>query len=105
VRAVASEPAAPPAPRDAPSGGGRYEVALVTGTVRVPTNDFRGALAEVNRVAEELSTLPGTQAQVVESPLDTSSRAQIQGRHSESESGTMEPRFVLRVVRDHQEAS
>jgi hypothetical protein len=105
VRAVASEPAAPPAPRDAPFGGGRYEVALVTGTVRVPTNDFRGALAEVNRVAEELSTLPGTQAQVVESPLDTSSRAQIQGRHSESESGTMEPRFVLRVVRDHQEAS
>jgi hypothetical protein len=57
----------------------------------------------VNRLAEELAALPGTQADIVQSPLDTSSRAQIEGRHSEHESRTMEPRFVLRVVRDHGE--
>ncbi len=103
VRAVTAEPPSPRPTADEAFAGGRYEVALVAGTVRVANNDFRGALAEVNRLAEELAALPGTQADIVQSPLDTSSRAQIEGRHSEHESRTMEPRFVLRVVRDHGE--
>ncbi|HXS51885.1 MAG TPA: hypothetical protein VN782_05085 [Usitatibacter sp.] len=81
--------------------GGRYEVALVEGTVRVASNDFRDALGDVNRLAQELEALPGTHAEVVESPLDTSSTVQIQGRHEGGEPDTMQPRFVLRVVRDH----
>jgi hypothetical protein len=81
--------------------GGRYEVALVAGTVRVATNDFRDALGEVRRLAGEISTLPGTRAEVVDSPLDTSSSAAILGTHKGSEPETMRPGFVLRVVRDH----
>ncbi|HSN20092.1 MAG TPA: hypothetical protein VLS49_05410 [Usitatibacter sp.] len=101
VRAVTAE-AAPARPAQPEAfGGGRYEIALVAGTVHVANNDFRGALADVNRLADELSALPGTRADVVESPLDTASNVQIQGRHSEREPQTMEPRFVLRVVRDH----
>jgi hypothetical protein len=76
-------------------------VALVEGTVRVATNDFRGALDDVNRLARELEALPATRAEVLESPLDTSSTVQIQGRHEGEEPDTMQPRFVLRVVRDH----
>ena len=89
---------------EAPSGpfaGGRYEVALVEGTVRVASNDFRTALQEVESVAGDLRELPATQANITESPLDVSSSVEIQGRHGEHEGSTMTPRFVLRVVRDH----
>jgi hypothetical protein len=81
--------------------GGRYEVALVEGTVRVATNDFRDALAEVRRLADDLAALPGTTAEVVESPLDTRSTVAILGKHTGSEPQVMQPAFVLRVVRDH----
>lgn len=101
VRSLTTEPPAQRPAGEEGFGGGRYEVALVVGTVRVANNDFRGALGDVNRLADELSALPDTRADVIESPLDTSSKVQIQGRHSEHEAETMEPRFVVRVVRDH----
>jgi hypothetical protein len=81
--------------------GGRYEVALVEGTVHVATNDFRDALADVRRLADEIAALPGTTAEVVESPLDTRSSVAILGKHGGSEPQAMQPGFVLRVVRDH----
>lgn len=105
VRVVSAEPAVQHPAADDTFGGGRYEVALVVGTVRVANNDFRGALADVNRLAAELAALPATHADVLESPLDTSSKMRIEGRHSEREPQSMEPRFVLRVVRDHGGAS
>jgi len=80
---------------------GRYEVAVIEGTVRVPINDFRGALDAVGRLASDLSAMPGTSAAIVESPLDLRTSAQIHGRHEGAEPDTMEPRFVLRVIRDH----
>ena len=101
VRAISSQPEPTRPAQPGAFAGGRYEVALVDGTVHVANNDFRDALADVNRLAREISSLPATQAVVMESPLDTSSKVQIQGRHDESEPATMEPRFVLRVVRDH----
>ncbi len=85
----------------APLSNGRYEVALVEATVREPTNDFRDALDAVTHLADEIATLPGTKAEVVESPLDVSSSVQILGKHAEKEAPTMELRFVLRIVRDH----
>jgi len=85
----------------APFSNGRYEVALVEATVREPTNDFRDALETVTRLAGEIATLPGTTADVVESPLDVSSSVAIQGRHGRSDPATMQLRFVLRVTRDH----
>jgi len=105
VRAMSTEPQATRPPEPGSFAGGRYEVALVDGTVHVPDNDFRDALEDVKRLASELSSLPGTRAEVMQSPLDTSSSVQIQGRHDDSEPATMDPRFVLRVVRDHGAAS
>lgn len=106
VSAGAAPPAARPAEAaDGPFSGGRYEVALVEGTVRVANNDFRGALEAVERLATDVGAIPGASADVVESPLDTRSSYEILGKHSGNEPATMEPRFVLRVVRDHRGAS
>ncbi len=105
VKAISTEPQPTRPPEAGAFAGGRYEIALVDGTVHVANNDFRDALDEVNRLVHELSSLPGTRAEILESPLDTSSKLQIQGRHDESEPATMEPRFVIRVVRDHGAAS
>jgi hypothetical protein len=101
-----SETAPPPGPaataEDAnPSfAGGRYEVALVEGTVRVAQNDFRGALAEVERLAEDISRAPGTRATIQDSPLELRPTVSLQGRLADRESPQMEPRFVLRIVRE-----
>jgi hypothetical protein len=106
VSAGAAPPVARPAEAaDGPFSGGRYEVALVEGTVRVANNDFRGALEAVERLATDVGAIPGASADVVESPLDTRSSYEILGKHSGNEPATMEPRFVLRVVRDHRGAS
>lgn len=106
VKAVSRTAEAPPPPPNAaadanpPFAGGRYEVALVEATVRVGANDFRGALDEARGLAEEIARLPGFTADVVESPLDVRSSLQLQGRHNRSDPATMEPRFVLRIVRE-----
>ena len=83
-----------------PFAGGRYEVAMLEATVRVGANDFRGALARVEKLAEAIGTIPGYRAEVAESPLDMRTSLALQGRHAEREPATMEPRFVLRVIRD-----
>jgi hypothetical protein len=82
-----------------PFAGGKYEVALVEATVRVPSNDFRGAMSEVERLAADISGLEGFRADVLESPLDTSPTLALQGRHGEREPASMEPRFLLRILR------
>jgi hypothetical protein len=80
--------------------GGRYEVALLEATVKVGADDFRNAIERAQKLAEEIGRLPGTSADVVESPLDLSSSLQLQGRLEPSQPAMMEARFVLRVVRD-----
>jgi len=99
--ATAAAPgAAPAAPSAAALSSGKYEVAHVEATLRVPANDFRGALEEVERLAADISRTSGFQAEVVESPLDVSSSTELQGRLAEGEQGLMETRFVLRIVRE-----
>jgi hypothetical protein len=87
-----------------PFVGGRYEVALIEGSVRVANNDFRSAMAEVERLAADLSRIPGFRADVMEGPLDLSTSLGLQGRLAEREPATMEPRFVLRVMRERRSA-
>lgn len=96
----------PPSPEEPnpPFAGGRYEVALLEATVRVPLNDYRGALAEVERLAADISREGGYHAEVVDSPLDMRSSVVIQGRLGEREVAEMEPRFVLRIVRERSNA-
>jgi hypothetical protein len=83
-----------------PFAGGRYEVALLEGTVHVANNDFRGALAEVERLAADIGQLPGFTADVVESPLDTSPKIALQGRYPEHDAPSMDGHFQLRVMRE-----
>ncbi len=108
VKAVAKSdaPPPPPAPEDPnpPFAGGRFEVALVEAVVSVPQNDYRGALAEVERLAADIGRITGFQAEVVESPLDMRPTLAIQGRHPEKENASMETRFVLRVKRERRAA-
>jgi len=100
-----SGPAAADDPPNPPFAGGRYQVALIEGTLRVPVNDFRGALAEVEKLAADIARLEGFRADVVEGPLDVSPTQQIQGRLTERAPATMETRFVLRVVRAREAAA
>ncbi len=92
-------------PENAVFSGGRYEVALIEGTVRVANNDFRDAVARIDQLAADIGTIPGCHATVVESPLDVRPNVAIQGRHSQTEAPTMDPRFVVRVVRERRPES
>jgi hypothetical protein len=109
VKAVAKsgEPAPPAVNEDnnPPFVGGRYEVAMVEATVRVANNDFRGAMTEVERLAADIGRIEGFRADVMESPLDTSPSLALQGRHAEREAASMQPRFVLRIVRERRAAA
>ena len=98
AKADAARAATTAEPADPPFTGGRYEVAMVEGTLRVAANDFRGALAEVEKLAADISQIPGYQASIVDEPLDVSPKQQLQGRLTERSAPTMETPFVLRVV-------
>ncbi len=100
-------PAQPPGAEDASPafGAARYEVALMEATVRVANNDFRGAMAEVERLAADIGRIDGFRADVLESPLDVSPGLALQGRHAEREAASMQPRFVLRIVRERRAAA
>jgi hypothetical protein len=83
-----------------PFTGGRFEVALMEATVRVANNDFRGAMNEVERLAADIGKIEGFRADVVDSPLDTNPAVSLQGRLAAREGATMQPRFLLRIVRE-----
>lgn len=92
--------AAPGDPANAAFSTGKYEIAHIEATVRVPNNDFRAALDQVERLASDISRVDGLRAEVVESPLDVSSATALQGRLGDREPGQMETRFVLRILRE-----
>ena len=105
VKAIAKGGDAPPQAAgdenaNPPFAGARYEIAMVEATVRVANNDFRGAMTEVERLAADIGRVDGFRADVVESPLDVSPSLALQGRHAERESASMQPRFMLRIVRE-----
>ncbi len=88
-----------------PFSAGRYEVAMLEATVRVANNDFRGAMTEVERLVADIGRVAGFRADLVDSPLDTSPSLALQGRHAERESASMQPRFMLRIVRERRGAA
>ncbi len=81
---------------------GRFEVALLEAVVNVPQHDFRSALGEVEGLVADIRKLKGYDAQVIESPLDVRPSLALQGRNVEREPGSMEARFVVRIVRTRQ---
>lgn len=99
-RDAAPTPATEQAAANAPFPSGRFEVALVEGTVHVASNDFRGALDDVQRLVADIGQLDGhTTAEIVESPLDVRPSLELHGRHDDREPASMDPRFVVRIVR------
>ena len=98
-------PAASTEDSNPPFAGGRFEVAMLEGSVRVAPNDYRGAVAEVQRLADDIGNLVGYRADVVESPLDVRPGLALQGRHAEREPDALEARFVLRVVHERRPAA
>ena len=90
----------PAEPSSAAFSSPRYQVALVEATVGLAGIDFRGALADVARLAEEIGRLEGYRAEVVDSPLETRPTHAIQGKLGERDPGPSEARFTLRIVRD-----
>jgi hypothetical protein len=97
---AAPGPATPAAGTDAAFANGRYQVALLEATVRVDGVDFRGALAEVDRLVTELGRVPGYRAEVVESPLDMRPAVAVQGKLGARAADSSEARFTVRVVRE-----
>jgi hypothetical protein len=85
---------------DLPFASGRFQVAVLEGTVRVDGVDFRSALGEVDQLAADITRVPGYTATVAESPLDMRPGTSVQGRLGESEPATSEARFTVRVVRE-----
>jgi hypothetical protein len=84
---------------------GRFETAVIEGSVRVAHNDFRGALERVEKLAGDISALRGYKAEVQESPLDLRPALALQGKLADNEPAIMEPRFVMRIVRDRRMGS
>jgi hypothetical protein len=62
-----------------------YEVAHVEATLRVPANDFRGALDEVERLARRHIAHSGFRPRWSRAPSTSSSSTQLQGRLAEGE--------------------
>jgi hypothetical protein len=81
---------------------GKYEIALVEALLQVPAEDFRRAIDEAQKLAEDISRIPGMRAEVLESPLDVSSGLQLQGKITTEQERRMDARFVLRIVRERQ---
>ncbi len=78
---------------------GRYAVALVEGSVQVEGMGFREALAQVQRLVEEVGKLEGFRATLVDSPLDVAPRMGIQGKFGDKATGTTEARFSFKISR------
>ena len=95
--------AAPPpsAPDPAPGeyAGGRNQVAIIEAAVAVVDENYRGAIADVDKFLAGLNALPGYEASLVESPLDTRPGASISARFAGRTDGKREGRFVVRVSR------
>jgi hypothetical protein len=105
VKSVAKQgdgnPGAPPQPAPGPApgelAGGRFQTATIEAMVAAFDGDYRAALAEVDRFVAALNAIPGYEATLTESPLDTKPGASISARFGGRSDGTGEGRFVVRV--------
>jgi len=95
--------AAPPRsaaePAEGPFATGRVAVALVEGSVKIEGLGFRDALAQVQRLVEDIGRLEGYRASLVDSPLDVTPTAGIQGKFDARTPGASEARFSIKVSR------
>jgi len=101
ARADAAQTPPPTDDQSPPFVSGRYEIGLFEAFVRVPRNDFRGAVETVEQLARDIAAIRGFSADVVDSPVELSTRLGLQAKFDEKPSSeTMDLHFVMRVVRD-----
>lgn len=99
------DPAQTAAQRAAPDiaetlfASGRHAVALLEGTVMVDGMGFREALKQVEALVADIGKIPGFRANIVDSPLDVTSRVAITAILGERDPATSRARFTLRVSR------
>jgi hypothetical protein len=92
---------APANEENPPFAAGRYEIGLIDALVRVPRNDFRGAVETVDKLAQDVNAIRGFTAEVVESPVDLNPKQGLLGKFDEKAGPeSMELHFVMRIVRD-----
>jgi hypothetical protein len=78
--------------------GAAFQVAMVDAAVTPFDGNFRATLAEIERFAARLNTVPGLSATVQRRPLDVDTTASIVATGARS-GDPAEARFVVRVVR------
>ena len=105
ARQGGERPPPPAAAEDAanpPFAGGRYEVALLEATVRVAEQRLpRRASTEVEQLADDIGALAGLHAPTWSRARSTCApRCSCRAATPSASRATMEPRFVLRIVRD-----
>jgi len=78
---------------------GRVAVAVLEGSVKVEGLGFRDALAQVQRLVDDIGRVGGYRASLVDSPLDLSPTGGIQGKFDGRTPGASEARFSIKVTR------
>ncbi len=77
---------------------GRHAVAVLEGTVKIDGLGFRDALEQVRSLVEDIGHLDGYSARLIDSPLDVTPRAGIQGKFGDRTPPTSQARFSLKVT-------
>jgi hypothetical protein len=86
-------------PAEGPFVTGRVAVAVVEGSVKVEGLGFRDALAQVQRLVEDIGRIEGYRASLLDSPLDITPAGGLQGKFDSRTPGASEARFSIKVSR------
>ncbi len=77
---------------------GRLALSTLEGVMPSAGGDFAARQRRLERLVEDLSSLPGVHAEIAESPLDTGPGARLEGRFLAGEQAEGRTRFRLRVT-------
>ncbi len=108
AKAVPGAPAAPAnvvapsADMDVPLAGNKFEILVVDGAVERFSGDYRAALADIDRLVEDLNKLPNLKAAATTLPLDIKPDAVLRATPMTPEASRV--RFTLKLVRSQSPA-
>jgi hypothetical protein len=91
--------------KDPPLSGNRYQILILDAAIGSSEENFRNAMAEIDRLVIGINAIPGLQASLLIPPLDLRTVASLKADLSQRETGPAETRFVLRVVRSMRDAT
>lgn len=85
--------------KDPPLSGNLYQILILDAAIGSAEENYRNAMAEIDRLVTRINAIPGLQASLLIPPLDLRTVASLKANLSEREPGPAETRFALRVVR------